>query len=852
VTQERADAAAWARISALLDDLIDLPPEEQARRADAACEGDPVLRARVAALLAADASQPDFLNTAAAAGFQELASDEAAPIEPDAVPDVADTRIGPWRIVRELGRGGMGAVFLASRADGQFEQQVALKVVKRGMDTDEVLRRFLAERQILARLDHPHIARLIDGGVTGDGRPYFAMEQIPGEPLLAFCERRGLDLAARMRLMEDTCGAVQYAHRNLVVHRDLKPSNILVTEAGDVKLLDFGIAKLLGSDDAALTTVGNHVMTPEYAAPEQIAGEPVTTATDVYALGLLVHELATGRRPKRGEAARTGHGDLDAIVDKALRREPAGRYGSADALGDDLRRLRAGLPVLARKGTVRYRFRKFVRRHRAGVAAVALATAGVLAGVLTALWQARVAVREAKKAEVVKEFLTSVFEVSDPDLARGQAVTALDLLERGAARIEKELGAQPEVRSEMANLIGRLYVRLGDYDRSAALLEQDLRWRRQAGAPALEIADALSVLADLRVNTGRLDEAELLRREALETRRREMGASDPGVFNDADALGRLLIRRGRYDEAEALVEEQLVLIRASQGEWNEAYSQALNTREMIRVAQVRYAEAEADMQRVVEIRLQIYGEQHTLVAEGLNNLCFLAHTRADYVEAEGHCRSALRITRALYGAENPRQAQQLINLAKSLQGQGRLDEAERELRHSLGLRQAQLGADNPQLAVPLQHLGVLLHLRGRAQEALPLLERAVAMNTQLLGDEHPSQAIAWVSLAAALRGVGRTAEAEPLFRRALELFRRKKLTSHARYADLLTELSALLSETGRAAEAAPLRREAAELREAAAAARKPRPRRPRRGGRRRPASAPASSRRRPSRAGSSW
>ena len=375
--------------------------------------------------------------------------------------------IGPYRLVRELGQGGMGVVYLAERADGQFEQRVALKLIKRGMDSDEILRRFLAERQVLARLSHPHIARLLDGGVTAEGQPYFAMEYVDGVPLHHYCEERSLGFEDRLRLFREVCEAVQYAHRSLVVHRDLKPSNILVTSAGETKLVDFGIAKVLYEDvaDRSVTRTDQRLMTPEYAAPEQVRGEPVTTATDVYALGAILYQLLTGRPPhqftgrSRGgavphhlrggpRAAERGpctrhrrrrrlRGDLDIIVLKALRKDPARRYPSVEALLEDLERHRTGLPVRARPDSVAYRARKFLGRHRlSGHGAGPRGPGPRRPG-----WAAPSGRRGRPLARPPRRARsrTSWWACSgcpSPRSPAGREITARELLERGARRID--------------------------------------------------------------------------------------------------------------------------------------------------------------------------------------------------------------------------------------------------------------------------------------------------------------------------------------------------------------------------------------------------------------------------------
>ena len=395
------DATRWTQIQTLFNAVLEQDPAARDAFLHTACADDPDLLAEVRSLLAADADAHPLLDSLA---IEAIAL--PADLLPDGILPAEGERVGPYRIVEPLGRGGMGAVFLAERADGQFEQQVALKLIRGGAGSAQIVRRFQSERQILARLQHPHIARLLDGGLTEDGQPYFAMEYVDGVPLDQYCEVHDSPIEDRIQLIRAACDAVQSAHRQLVVHRDLKPANILVTVDGQVKLLDFGIAKMLtGAEDAmgdpmgapALTQTGHAVMTPAYAAPEQLRHEPVTTATDVYALGVVLYELLAGERPydlsgcspaeierivseqapRPPSAVAPAHrqrrlrGDLDTIVQKALRKEPERRYTSAEALADDLQRHLEGRPVEARPDTAGYRTRKFVQRHRAGVTATA-------------------------------------------------------------------------------------------------------------------------------------------------------------------------------------------------------------------------------------------------------------------------------------------------------------------------------------------------------------------------------------------------------------------------------------------------------------------------------------------------
>ena len=449
----------WNQIEPLLDQLLDAAPGQRDTELDRLSAGDPELRRELETLLRSCEHGDWYVDTPAAIFLAPIIAESTEP-----EPTRQGKLVGPYRVTRELGRGGMGQVYLAERADGQFEQQVALKLIRRGLDSDEVQRRFLAERRILARLSHPNVARLLDGGMTAEGQPWFALEYVDGEPILDYAERRQLDVPARISLFLDVCDAVRYAHQHLVVHRDLKPSNILVTADGQAKLLDFGIAKMLGdqTDEAGLTRTGLRVMTPEYASPEQVRGEPVTTATDVYALGAVLYELLSGQAAhqfRRGTAAeiewticevdpeppssaadRTGHperrrqlaGDLDTMILKALHKDPARRYASVDALVEDLKRFQAGLPVAARPDTLRYRARKYLRRYRVPVLAVASVLLIGVAGVAVLL-----PLRNRLANARAEALLPRIAELAE----QGRYVEGYQLAEEA----ERRLGADPRL-----------------------------------------------------------------------------------------------------------------------------------------------------------------------------------------------------------------------------------------------------------------------------------------------------------------------------------------------------------------------------------------------------------------------
>jgi serine/threonine protein kinase/Tfp pilus assembly protein PilF len=855
----------WARVEAILDEVLVLEPTSRAKALEQACGGDVKLRAQVEALVAADSgAEEDFLEMPAAeyaAGLVRAAADAEAQTNDR---DQPGDRIGSYRVISEIGRGGMGRVLLADRADGQFEQQVALKLVGSGRFGGEILQRFLRERQILARLQHPNIARLLDGGVTADGRPYFAMEYVEGQPITMYCDARALDVGARLDLFTAVCEAVQYAHQNLVVHRDLKPSNALVTPGGQVKLLDFGIAKVLHEDsdgsepiDATLTRLGSGPMTPEYAAPEQVRGEPVTTATDVYALGALAYELLTGRgphrlgrltaaeveraitvrdverpsaavmRPASGARAdlppdavaqarsteprrlrRQLKGDLDTIILQALQKDPARRYPSAAALAEDVRRYRGGLPIAARRDSVRYRAGKFVKRHAIGVAATALVLASLVAGLIGTAWQARVASREAAKATEVGRFLASLFAVADPARTNAASITARELLDRGASRIESDLAGQPEVQAEMMHLLGRIYRELGVFDRAQPLLERSLDLRRsQFGSDDEQVAATLSELARLWLDMGKPDAAERLQRDTLALRRRLLGPDHPDVGNTLRDLAAVLTSRGQHDEAEKLQRDALALHERHFGAEHAEVASDLEGLQATLRARGQIAPAAIAARRVLEIRQKVLGDDHLETATAMNNLALLLYERWELPEAERLYRQVLAFDLRRLGEVHPYTATVTNNLAFVLRDRGQYDEAERLYRSALDLDRRLFGQEHPFVATVLNNLAALLGARGRYDEAERHYRESLAMFRRVYGDGHWRVGTTQGGLAGVLAARGDDG-AERLYRDALARLERSLPRDHPHHEPVLIGLGRLLTERGAAADAEPLLRRA--------------------------------------------
>jgi tetratricopeptide (TPR) repeat protein/predicted Ser/Thr protein kinase len=514
------DAAAWARVEAALDEVLALPAAERAAAVRRIAGADAALAAELHSLLARAATEDSLIDRPAAALLVSSG--------PGVHSLTPGTRLGAWAVVETIGRGGMGQVYRGRRADGQFEQDVAIKLAR--ADSAMAWQRFPLERQIVARLDHPGIARLIDGGIADSGQPYMVMELVTGQPITRWCDEHACGLAQRLDLFEQVCDAVAFAHRHLIIHRDIKPSNVMVTDDGRVKLLDFGIARLL--DTAGIATTAELMLTPAYSSPEQLSGQPLSTATDVYGLGLLLHELLTGQsaqnvahmpmaaaihavlstQPRPPSSVARTHakapvaapqliGDLDAIVAKALRKEPEQRYASVDSMAADLQRYRAHLPVQARRGNWQYTVGRALRRHRTATVAAAVVLIALIGGSGAVAWQARVARTEAARATAVKNFLLQVFKASDPrlpsDAPRG-TITARALLDTGASRIESDFRDQPDLQIELLGVVGGLYRELGETAGAHTVTAQRLALAdRQPGRhPQVEIDALMDQVSD--------------------------------------------------------------------------------------------------------------------------------------------------------------------------------------------------------------------------------------------------------------------------------------------------------------------------------------------------------------------
>ncbi|HIG74831.1 MAG TPA: serine/threonine protein kinase [Bacteroidetes bacterium] len=749
-------APTYADVKALFVELEGLPREERAARLAAA---SPTLRAEVEALLDANSALDD--------GFMEPVLHMTDLMNDD---PLLGTRIGAFRVERVIGEGGMGRVYAASRDDGAFEQTVALKVVKRGMDTEAVLRRFEAERRILARLRHPGIARLIDGGETEDGRPYVAMELVDGDPLTAYADRFSLGVEDRVRLLAQVCDAVAHAHRRLVVHRDLKPSNVLVETDAEgtptVKLLDFGIARVLeGDPDDALTVTGQRPMTRPYAAPEQVRGEEVTTATDTWALGVLLYQLLTGERPfradsraglesaildhaptlpsaaaSRGETttggpslARRLRGDLDAVCLTALAKEPERRYPTADAFAADLRRFLSDLPVEARPPAASYRVRKFVRRHRSAVT-VALAALAVLvagAGVYTVHLQAERdrASLAAQKADRVALFLKNLLSDASPYTTPIESRTVLEVLDASVAQIDTGLVGEPAVQGELLRTVGDVYASLGRNEEAERALSLAMDRFHEAGdSDPLGLSRAGVVLGRIYIFSGRAAESDSVLTLAIE----EFGAPEDLEVDDKVAL---MIAH---------------TTRASANHWQQDLDASI-------------ADYEASLALADE--LGSYVESQRL--ETLSGFTFALADAREYERALALSEEVVAETRRLYPDNEVRVIHAEKGITRTLMRQGRFADAEPYLRRGLAVRERVLGPDNPEVAIDRADLARTLLAQGETREADSLLTLALPGYRAAYGEDSPYVASIFRDMGASALAAGDLAAAAEAYQRAV-------------------------------------------------------------------------------------
>ena len=710
-------------------------------------------------------------------------------------------RIGPYRVLRTLGTGGMGEVYLAERADAEFEQQVAIKVVHGGASGGGAMHsRLKLERQILAQLEHPNIAHLTDGGSLPDGRAYIVMEYVDGIAIDFFCDSNRLDIAGRLKLFQIVCTAVHYAHQNLIVHRDLKPSNILVTAAGVPKLLDFGIAKLLDERQArqhtlAVTQADIRIMTPDHASSEQVRGLPITTSSDVYVLGVLLYKLLAGTGPfviasvrlseieraicerdprppsqavstndsqeSRGIAdarstnpkrlVRTLAGDLDNIVLMAMHKEPERRYASAQQMSSDIQRYLEGRPVIARRDTWSYRSSKFVRRHwlpvTAGVGAAALVVAFAATTYRQSLriaaerdrvaQQRERAEHERARAEEVSSFLVNLFKLSDPEENRGNQVTARELLDSGAKRLQAGLQDQPETKAALLSTVGAVYDSLGQYRDALPILDESLQL--QAQSHDASHIETLLELGHARMYMGDLRGAEQPLQEALHLAQTDFGAKSVESGHSLWSLGMLRYQQGQYSQAKDLFIRSLNILQQSSAPPTDV-SVVLDDLATIYTREQQWALAKQTYERALDIDRRILGDDHPRVAQRLENLATVAQNMGELKQAEALYLDALRREEHAYGDKHFETTVFKSNYGLLLQREGRLAEAEPLLRSVLDMRLSLLGPDHYMVGYSRVSLAMLLHDKGDLAGADSQFRQALAIYDKSLPDNHQYRA----------------------------------------------------------------------------------------------------------------
>ncbi|NBC65161.1 MAG: tetratricopeptide repeat protein, partial [Bacteroidetes bacterium] len=758
------------------------------------------------------------------------------------------TRVGPWRIIREIGRGGMSSVFLATRADGQFEKEVAIKFLHGLIPGQSMHKRLQQEQKILARLQHKNIAQLFDAGLTDEGRPYFILEYIQGKPITEWCNEQHLSFEERLQLFVQVCEAVQFAHQRLIVHRDLKPNNILVDNYGTVKLLDFGIAKILEDEpqeDAPATTTGLFLMTPEYASPEQVQGDGITTATDVHALGLILYELLTGRLPfdftdktpieisgiisektpvkpssvvskispettqigstNKNKHKRRLRGDLDTIVLKSIRKEPERRYGSADQLLQDIRRYQKNEPISARPESAGYLTKKFIQRNRTVVFALSVIGIILIGTAIFSLNQARITEIERQKTEQVNAFLQEMLASPNP-YQDGLEVKVIDILDRTAERIDIELSNQPAVEASVRRTLGVTYWELGDIDKADFQLRQSLDLTNQLYSPPnAELSEIQVEMAKTKQVQGHYQTADSLLNLALSADLELFGKESTTIAARLGDLGSLQWEMGNFDEAEALLRESLELEQKLRTPNHEQTASSMGNLATLLSDQGYDDEAlELYREELKIYRTNYEDDRHPAIPQVLSHIGIIMDDQEKYEEALENHQKALELFRELKGEDHPDVVYAMNNLASVMTKMGNVDEALAMQVKAAALYRDIFGPDHPNLGIQYNNIAFTKRNMGDLEGAKESYSQAIETWQAGLPPGHPFLAYGYHNLASVLLSQKQPGEALPYFRDAYKIRTEHLSPENPERAMTTSMLGECLASLGRIAEAEPL------------------------------------------------